>query len=149
MEPKVMLKKIDHINIVTTDIESAKNFFIKLLGVKIVAESMLEGNWIDNVVGLPGVKAKFAKLTIPNTQTNIEIVEYFSPKGSKDSKISVVNQIGLRHLAFEVKDIEQVYVKLKSAGVKFYSEIQTHQNKKLCYFHGPDSIILELAEYIN
>ena len=143
-----MFKKIDHINISVTDIEESKKFFIDLLGFRLEKEGELKGEWIENVVGLQNVKAIYARLFLPNTETFLELIEYRNPVGKKDEKISRANKIGFRHLAFEVKDIEKIYKKLKKEGVKFLSEIQVNNNqKKLCYFLGPDGIILELAEY--
>ena len=59
------------------------------------------------------------------------------------------NQIGIRHLAFEVDDINQVVAALQDSDVSFFSDIKTYEplSKRLVYFHGPDGIILELAEY--
>ena len=59
------------------------------------------------------------------------------------------NRIGLRHIAFEVENIDEVTEKLKSKGVEFLSPVQTHpqSGKRLVYFLGPDGILLELAQY--
>ncbi len=110
---------------------------------------LLEGEWLDKVVNLPDAKAEYIALTIPNTQTNLELLKFYTPEGNRDSHISMANQIGFRHIALEVKDIESVVVDLKKQGITFFSEIQTFNNqKKLCYFLGPEGIILELAEYL-
>ncbi|NPA35265.1 MAG: VOC family protein [Chlorobi bacterium] len=143
-----MIKKIDHINISVTDIEKTKSFFTKLLDFKVEKEGYLEGDWMDRTVGLENVKAKFVKLTIPGTETSIELIQYFRPEGGKDALMNKANRIGFRHIAFEVKDIESIHRKFKDAGVQVFSEIQRYNvTKKLFYFYGPDDIILELAEY--
>lgn len=145
-----MIQKIDHINISVTNLKEATQFFTEILDFKVVHEGTLEGHWIDQVVDLKNVKAKFVALSIPNTETNLELIEYLSPIGEKDSKIDRANQIGFRHMAFTVKNIESIVGKLKEHSVKFFSEIQVYNHqKKLCYFLGPDDIILELAEYGN
>ena len=143
-----MIRRIDHINISVTDIENTKRFFTEFLDFKVEKEGYLEGNWMDRTVGLENVQAKYAKLVIPGTETSIELIQYFRPEGGKDDLMNKANRIGFRHIAFEVEDIDSVYRKLKNAGVKLFSEIQTYNVKKrLCYFYGPDDIILELAEY--
>jgi len=143
-----MIRRIDHINISVTDIEITKRFFTELLDFKVEKEGYLEGDWMDRTVGLEKVQAKYAKLTIPGTETSIELIQYFRPEGGKDTLMNKANRIGFRHIAFEVKDIDTVYRKLKDAGVELFSEIQAYNVKKrLCYFYGPDDIILELAEY--
>ncbi len=143
-----MIKKIDHINISVINLEKSKEFYINLLGFKLITEGELEGDWMDRTVGLEKVIAKFAKLIIPNTETSLELIKYYNPAGEKDSELSRANQIGFRHMAFEVSGIEIVYQRLKDAGVEIFSELQFYnKNKKLCYFLGPDGEILELAEY--
>ena len=145
-----MIKKIDHINIVVTNLEESTKFFVELLDFKVETEGFLQGEWIDKVVGLDNVKAKYNKLVIPNTETRIELIQYHNPVGEKDPNTGKSNQIGIRHIAFEVEDIEKVYTNLQNAGIKILSELQLYnQSKKLCYFVGPDDVILELAEYIS
>ncbi|MEK7672775.1 MAG: VOC family protein [Patescibacteria group bacterium] len=145
-----MITKIDHINISVSDLEKATECFTELLNFQITHQGQLEGEWIDKVVGLENVKGRYVQLSIPNTETNLELIKYDTPSGEKEAKISLANQIGLRHLAFTVTNIEEIYGNLKKNGVKFFSEIQVYnKSKKLCYFLGPDGVILELSEYGN
>jgi len=143
----VSLKKIDHINVVVRDLEAAKDFFLEL-GFIVLKEGRLEGEWIDKIVNLANVSADYIALALPNTQTNIELIKYYSPEGERDSKLSLPNQIGLRHIAIEVKGIEKVVSDLKKREIQFFSDMESYNNaKKLCYFLGPEGIIVELAEY--
>ena len=141
------LKKIDHINVVVRDLEAAKDFFLEL-GFIVLKEGRLEGEWIDKIVNLANVSADYIALALPNTQTNIELIKYYSPEGERDSKLSLPNQIGLRHIAIEVKGIEKVVSDLKKREIQFFSDMESYNNaKQLCYFLGPEGIIVELAEY--
>ena len=141
------LKKIDHINVVVRDLEAAKDFFLEL-GFIVLKEGRLEGEWIDKIVNLANVSADYIALALPNTQTNIELIKYYSPEGERDSKLSLPNQIGLRHIAIEVKGIEKVVSDLKKREIQFLGDMESYNNaKKLCYFLGPEGIIVELAEY--
>jgi len=143
----VSLKKIDHINVVVRDLEAAKDFFLEL-GFIVLKEGRLEGEWIDKIVNLANVSADYIALALPNTQTNIELIKYYSPEGERDSKLCLPNQIGLRHIAIEVKGIEKVVSDLKKREIQFFSDMESYNNaKKLCYFLGPEGIIVELAEY--
>lgn len=142
-----MIRKIDHINIVVHDLQAAKKFFLDF-GFIVVAESKLEGEWIDTMMGIPDVKAEYVALNLPQTQTNLELLKFYAPEENKDPGISKSNTLGFRHLALEVKNIEAIVEKLKKKGIIFFSEIQVYnKRKKLCYFLGPEGIILELAEY--
>ncbi|MBT6230351.1 MAG: VOC family protein, partial [Candidatus Scalindua sp.] len=59
------------------------------------------------------------------------------------------NQIGFRHIAFEVDNIDDEVSRLKDKGLKFLSAVHTYPKtgKQLVYLWGPDRILLELAQY--
>jgi catechol 2,3-dioxygenase-like lactoylglutathione lyase family enzyme len=143
-----MLKNINHVNIVVSNLEKAKDFFIQL-GFTVGDESKLSGEWISDIVGLQNVNARYVTLSLPDTETNLELIEYESPKSTQDPNMHKANQIGFRHIAFEVENIDNVVCNLKDKGIKFISPIQTYPKtgKRLVYFWGPDNILLELAQY--
>ena len=143
-----MIERLDHINIVVSDLEKARDFFL-LFGFRECSFSELSGEWISSLVGLEDVRARYVALTLPGSNTNIELIEYTSPKSERDSQLSKANQIGFRHLAFAVDDIEAKVRRLTETGIAFLSPVRTYEKsgKKLVYFHGPDGILLELAEY--
>lgn len=143
-----MIKKIDHINIVVSDLQNAKTFFLNF-GFREVASSPLSGEQLSIVTGIPDIKAEFIALSLPGSNTNIELIEYFSPAGGRDPETSKANQLGFRHMAFAVEDIEAEVKRLKADGVVFKSDIQVWEKtgKKLVYFYGPDGILLEFAQY--
>lgn len=143
-----MIKKIDHVNIVVSDLEGAKKFFL-LMGFTLREERILKGAWFDELTQFPNAEAKFASLTLPETQINVELIAYKNPSGTTDPHISELNQMGFRHLAFQVTQIEKLVGELKKKGVCFLSGVQEYKanNKKLCYFLGPEGIVLELCEY--
>lgn len=142
-----MISKIDHINISVADLEICKKFFIETLGFMLQKEGDLSSKWIDQVVGLSGVSARYAQLALPNTETNLELIQYFAPKAPSSPKTEA-HYLGFRHMAFTVTGIEDWYEKLKTSGVEVFSEIQVYnKTKKLFYFRGPEGIILELCEH--
>jgi len=140
---------IDHINISVCDLSAATEFFVHL-GFEVKKEANLQGKWIDHLAQLKNVRARFCLLTLPGAQTNLELIEYFSPQGDKDAKLSEPHHIGFRHIAFAVPDIEIMHQKLQQMSLSHLSDIQVFEGKKkLCYFTGPDNILLELAEYTS
>ena len=143
-----MLKKINHINVVVSDLDEAKSFFIQL-GFEVGDESELSGEWISSIVALPNVSARYATLKLPGTETNLELIEYASPPSERDPNMGKANQLGFRHIAFEVEDVDEIVQDLKDKGIKFISSIHTYPKtgKRLVYFWGPDGILLELAQY--
>lgn len=143
-----MLQKIDHINVVVKDLQKAKQFFLNL-GFVMQREGMLEGEWMDRLTGMRNVKAEYVGLSLAGDETNLELLHFVSYENLTTWDNDVPNKTGFRHMAFSVEDIQAVVDKLKKMGIEFYSEIQKYPdtNKKLCYFKGPEGIMLELAEY--
>ena len=141
-----MLKCIHHINIVVKDLDKTSDFF-QLFGFTTIHEKRLEGEWLDTVTGLKDIRASYISLGHENSSLSLELLQYHHPKGNTDPYISAPNQIGFRHLAMEVDNLEKETERLTTMGVEFFSEIQTNPyGKKMCYFTGPDGILLELLE---
>ncbi len=142
------MKYIDHINIVVDDLDAVREFFIKL-GFIERDSSELKGEWISRIVGLEGVHAKYSMLSLPEGQTNIELIKYYNPICSKKTEKDRANQPGIRHIAFVVENIQEQIEKLSSLGIECFDEVQTYakNGKQLVYFYGPEGIILELAQY--
>ena len=114
------------------------------------AEWELKGEQLDRIVGLSDVKTACVGLGMPDGQTWIELVKFYTPSDEKDILQAFANTHGIRHICFAVEDIEGVVEKLKKRGTETFSEIQQYEESyKLCYVHGPDGIILELAEKIK
>ena len=143
-----MIQELDHINIVVSNLEEARAFFLNFGFIEHDAAE-LTGDWISSIVGLEGVRARYVALHLPGSTTNLELIEYQSPPSSRDPATGRANQIGFRHLAFAVDNIEEEVARLRQAGIAFLSEVQTfaRTGKKLVYLYGPDAILLELAEY--
>ncbi len=140
------IHRIDHVGIIVNDLPAAKAFFLDF-GFEVQGEGELEGEWLDQIVGLNDVKTAYVFLRMPDGQANLELVKFYSPSDEKGIQQSPANTLGIRHIAFAVEDIEAVVAKLKKKGMEIFSEIQNYENMyKLCYVRGPEGIILELAE---
>jgi len=152
-----MIQAIDHLNIVVSDLERSLEFYTGLLDFKLTRRAELEGDWIERIVGLQGVKARVAYILAQGGEPRIELLQYLSPAGKSLGENSFANTIGLRHIALRVDDIDQAAQKLHNAGVKLFSEpaavpaaVVEHDagRKTLLYFTDPDGVILELAQYL-
>jgi catechol 2,3-dioxygenase-like lactoylglutathione lyase family enzyme len=143
------IHRIDHVGVIVSDLSAAKAFFLDF-GLEVQGEGEVEGEWVDQVVGLHDVKAAIVMLGAPDGQANIELTKFYTPLDEQGIRQSFANTLGIRHIAFAVEDIEALVAKLKNKGTAIFSEIQTYENEyKLCYVRGPEGIILELAEQIN
>lgn len=151
-----MIRGIDHINIVVADLARSVKFYTEVLGFKKTADVYMEGDWIEAIVGLRGVKGLVAFVEPPNGGMRIELLQYVAPAGVVLPDNSKPNTHGLRHIAFRVEDIAGMAAKLRAAGVKLFSDPVlvpagvvkfAAGDKTLMYFLDPDGVILELAEY--
>src|SRR4051812_31005625 len=151
-----MIRAIDHINIVVADLERSVKFYTEVLGFRKTHDVYMEGEWIEQIIGLRGVKGFVAFVEAPGGSMRIELVEYQAPAGVALPENSRANTRGLRHIAFRVEDIAAMTAKLRAAGVTLFSDpVRVPQgvvkfaagDKTLVYFFDPDGVILELAEY--
>ena len=142
-----MITRIDHLNIVVSDLEKAKEFFL-LLGCTEGINSELDTDFLETLTGMRCAGGKFVALHHPGSNVSIELLK-FDAVAPGEAGIGLANRIGLRHLAFAVTDIEAEVRRLRDHGVEFVGDVQTWQKtgKRLIYFHGPDGILLEFAQY--
>lgn len=151
-----MVKYVDHINIVVHDIERSVRFYTELLGLQETRRAHLTGTWIEAIVGLSNVTADVVYVQPTGGGPRIELIKYHCPEGESLPNNSLPNTQGLRHIAFQVDDMNTTYQRLKAAGVPFVGPpvtvphgIVAHDDgqKSLCYFRDPDGVVLELAAY--
>lgn len=143
------VRHVNHIGINVTDLAAAEAFFTEL-GFTIDGKSTMQGELLDKVVGLEGAQTEFVMLQAPDGQLHLEIIKYHQPVDPKGIQAPAANTLGLRHLAFEVDDVEEIVAALKQKGYELVGEVQTYENIwKLCYIRGPENIIVELAEKLD
>jgi catechol 2,3-dioxygenase-like lactoylglutathione lyase family enzyme len=143
---------MDHVGIVVDDLDAAIGFF-RALGLELHGEAQVEGESVDRVVGLDGVVSKIAMLQTPDGHGRVELAKFLSPSpppGRGEPGLSGVNSPGIRHITFEVKDIDTVVSRLEARGSELVGELARYEDRfRLCYIRGPEGIIVELAERIG
>lgn len=151
-----MMRALDHVNIVVADLPRSLRFYCDVLGFRQTHDVVMEGEWIEAIVGLRGVKGLVAMVEAPAGGPRIELLQYVAPAGVALPENSRPNTRGLRHLAFRVDDIAATVARLRAAGVTLFSDPVrvpagvvkfAAGDKTLVYFLDPDGVILELAEY--
>ena len=143
-----MIKQIDHLAIVVADLERSRKFF-EILGFEESIRSTLDAAFLESVTGIKGAAGSFVGMKHQASQLVIELLHFSNPKPLSDLDCRNPGSIGFRHLAFSVTDIDQTVSRLKEFGVEFVSPVRTWEKtgKRLVYFHGPDGILMELAQY--
>jgi catechol 2,3-dioxygenase-like lactoylglutathione lyase family enzyme len=140
---------LDHVGVVVEDLAAATEFFAAL-GLEPGGDGLVEGTPVDRIVGLEGVRCRFAFLQTPDGHGRLELIEFLSPPTEPGSPHAPANTPGLRHLCFAVDDIDSALAGLRAHGGELVGEVVRYGNSyKLCYVRGPEGIIVELAEKIG
>jgi glyoxylase I family protein len=126
-----MFVRIHHIAIICTDYETSKNFYVNILGLKVVQEVYREAR-------------KSYKLDLSvNGLYQIELFSF----GDTPERPSRPEAAGLRHLAFEVDDVAAVAAELNTKGITTEAiRTDEYTGKKFTFFTDPDGLPLELYE---
>ncbi|HKO76075.1 MAG TPA: VOC family protein [Flavobacterium sp.] len=127
----ITLNKVHHIAIITADYSKSKHFYIDILGLTIIQEIYRENR--DSY-----------KLDL--ALNGIFIIELFSfPNPPK--RVSSPEAAGLRHLAFEVNDIQETRKYILNQGCDA-EEIRIDQftDKKFFFMADPDNTPIEFYE---
>ncbi|GMW00937.1 MAG: hypothetical protein AMXMBFR84_20740 [Candidatus Hydrogenedentota bacterium] len=151
-----MIRCVDHINIVVSDLERSVRFYTEVLGFRETRRAHLEGAWIESIVGLKGVSADVVFVVPEGGEPRFELIQYHMPQGATVPETALPNTVGLRHVALRVSDIELMVDRIRRSGACVFADPVTvpgsvvkHDagHKSLCYFRDPDGVILELAQY--
>lgn len=140
---------MDHVGVVVEDLAAATEFFLAL-GLERDGEASVGGEWVDRITGLEGVEAEIAMLRTPDGHGRVELARFSAPPARAGDGAAPANTLGIRHLTFAVKDIEDVLERLRAHGAELVGELERYQDTYLlCYVRGPEGIIVELAERVG
>jgi catechol 2,3-dioxygenase-like lactoylglutathione lyase family enzyme len=140
---------MEHVGIVVDDLEAAIDFFVEL-GLERQGGASVEGEWVDRVIGLEGVRAEIAMLQAPDGHGRIELAKFRAPVGQGGDENPPANAPGIRHISFLVDDVDDVVARLRARGAELVGELEQYKDiYRLCYVRGPAGIIVELAEEIG
>lgn len=127
----MILNKIHHIAIICSNYERSKYFYTNILELKIVKETYRQ-------------ERNSYKLDLA-IENNYQIELFSFQKAPK--RLSYPEGCGLRHLAFEVDNIEGVVEELKFKGIEVEKiRIDEITGKKFTFFEDPDELPIEIYE---
>jgi catechol 2,3-dioxygenase-like lactoylglutathione lyase family enzyme len=129
--------RLDHVGITVADLDLVTTFFITL-GLEVEgARTIVEGEFLDTVIGIPGSRTEIVMLRPPNGGTLLELSSFVRPDHIAGSPAPMANELGLRNVAFQVDD-------LLIGGIGQYEDAW-----RMAYVRGPEGIIVSLAEQIG
>jgi len=150
-----MLERIDHVNLVVEDLPAMAAFYRHVLGLRLTREVTIRGDWIEAVTGLKSVEADVVYLEA-DSGAALELILYRAPQGSRPTGLGSPNTKGIRHIAFQVEDLQAVARSLKAAGVDLLSGVQAvptaqvdfaSKQKRIVYCRDPEGNLLELCDF--
>ena len=145
------VERIEHVGIVVDDLAAAVEFFVAL-GLELEGETSVEGEVVDRMTGLDGVRSEIAFLRTPDGRDAVEVVQYGSPARERedDPPPPRPDTPGLNHLLFAVDDLEATLARLRPHGAELVGEVIDYGTSyRLCYLRGPGGMIVELAEKLG
>jgi len=123
-----VIRGIDHVALVTTDVHRAARFYTELLGFREVQR--LETSHSGTIIFL----------TLGDTL--LELFGGGAPRRDRDS-----NPVGLRHLCLSVDDIDVEYERLRALDVPFDMEPRSVEaGLRIAFFRDPDDNPVELMQ---
>ncbi len=145
---------INHLNVVTQDLEGTARFFVENFGFTAGKATPLEGEWVAKLTGYPGARAEYIPLTPANAgpdSTRIELLTYRTPQTPPPPNSNPeLDQPGYRHIGFAVEDIDAAYEKLKDDWQFFSPPVLVAAMKlKTVYFVGPEGIVIQLLQPLS
>ena len=121
---------IHHVAILASDYEKTKEFYVKKLGFEVIRENYREDRADYKI-----------DLRMGDSELEIFVVKNAPPRPNYPEAL------GLRHLAFQVKDIEKVVKKLNEKGIETEPiRLDVFTQKRMTFFKDPDGLPLEIHE---
>ncbi|MFC0186136.1 glyoxylase I family protein [Pseudarcicella hirudinis] len=125
------INRIHHVAVIVSDYEKSKHFYTEIMGFQIIQEiyrSERESYKLDLSV---------------NGLYQIELFSFPKPP----ARVSRPEACGLRHLAFEVNDVEQVREQLLTKNIVCEAiRIDEYSGKKFFFIADPDDLPVEFYE---
>jgi len=126
-----MLKRIHHAAIICSDYAASKRFYTECLGLRVLAENYRAER-----------QSYKLDLALPDGGQ----IELFSFPGAP-ARPSYPEAQGLRHLAFEVDDVEACKAVLEAQGIAVEPiRLDPFTQRRFVFFSDPDGLPLELYE---
>jgi glyoxylase I family protein len=121
-----------HVAVICSDYETSKRFYTEILALKIVSEVYRQER-----------NSYKLDLRLPDN-TQIELFSFSNPP----KRLSYPEACGLRHLAFEVANVDEAVEGLVRAGVVVEKvRVDEYTGKRFTFFADPDGLPLELYEH--
>nr|WP_200889217.1 VOC family protein [Jeotgalibacillus soli] len=126
----MMFQQLHHIAIICTNYEHSKHFYTNILGFTVINEVYRKDR--DSY-----------KLDLQGEGFQLELFSFPQPP----KRVSRPEAAGLRHLAFQVENVDQVIEYLTSFSIMVEDvRIDPFTGKRFTFFSDPDGLPIEVVE---
>lgn len=142
--------RMDNVGIVVEDLAAVVEFF-QVLGLELVGNGRVEGEWAGRVTGLGDQSVEIAMMRTPDGHGQLELSRFLSPAVVADHRNAPVNALGYLRVMFAVDDLDDTLERLRAHGAELVSaEVVRYEDAyRLCYIRGPEGILIGLAEEVG
>ncbi len=100
-------------------------------------EATVEGEWVDRIVGLEGVRSDIVMMETPDGNGRLELTKFHSPSRQGGDRHPPANAPGIRHVSFAVEDVDAAVAGLRVRDFELVGELVRYENVyRLCYVRG-------------
>ncbi len=99
------IRRFDHVGITVADLDTATAFFVGL-GLEVEGKMLMEGGFMDTVIGIPDSRSHIVMLRPPEGGPGLELSSFIWPEHAPGSPTAMANELGLRNVSFEVDDLQ-------------------------------------------
>jgi catechol 2,3-dioxygenase-like lactoylglutathione lyase family enzyme len=143
-----VIRGVHHVSRTVSDLDRSLTFYRDLLGLEVFSEEELEGETLEQVVGLSDARLRVVELSVEGSCL-LELIEYHAPGGSPFPASASPADVGANHVALLVEDCVAAYETLSAAGVRFTSPPTMigggpFEGTLATYCFDPDGLIVEL-----
>jgi catechol 2,3-dioxygenase-like lactoylglutathione lyase family enzyme len=143
------IQRFDHVGITVADLDLVSTFFVGL-GFEVEGRMFIEGEFLDTVIGIPNSRTEIVMLRPPDDGTRLELSSFVRPVHEPGSPTAIANELGLRNVAFEVDDLQEIVDRLAADGYGLVGGIGRYEDVwQMAYVRGPEGIIVSLAQRIG
>lgn len=143
------IKQLDHVGITVADLDAAAGFFIDL-GLEVEGRTFLEGDFVDQVTGIPDARTEIIVLRPPDGGTGVELATFVRPDHTPGSPDAMATELGLRSICFEVEGLQEMVDRLAASGYGLVGGLGNYEDTWLMVnVRGPEGIVVALTERIG
>ena len=142
------IRRFDHVGITVADLDTVSAFFVEL-GFEVEGRTVLEGEFLDTVIGIRDSRTEIVMLRAPDGGAGLELARFIRPDHEPGSPAAMANVLGLRSVAFEVDDLQAIIERLAQEGYGLVGGIGEDERVwRMASVRGPEGILLGLAEEV-